>query len=62
MIAGHVSGRRGAWDFDCPETYRAFVTTADASGLGHVVRRIETGDRDQTPGGGRRWICSTRRV
>lgn len=56
MIAGAVSGRRGAWDFDCPETYRAFVATADASGLGDVVRRIEAGYCDQTPGGGRRWI------
>ena len=27
-----------------------------ASGLGDIVRRIETGYCDQTPGGGRRWI------
>lgn len=56
MIAGHVSGRRGAWDFDCPDTYRAFMATAEASGLGDVVSRIETGYCDQTPAGGRRWI------
>lgn len=56
MVAGLVSGRRGAWDFDCPDTYRAFVAAAEASGLGDVVRRIETGYCDQTPAGGRRWI------
>jgi hypothetical protein len=58
MIAGVVSGRRGAWDFDCPDTYRAFVAAADASGLGDVVRRIEAGYCDETPGGGRRWIVT----
>jgi hypothetical protein len=57
MIVGLVSGRRGAWDFDCPDTYAAFLATADASGLGEVVRRIEAGYCDQTPGGGRRWIA-----
>jgi putative DNA primase/helicase len=56
IIAGPVSGRRGAWDFDCPDTYRAFVAAAEASGLGAVVRRIEAGYCDETPAGGRRWI------
>ena len=56
MIAGLVSGRRGAWDFDCPDTYRAFVEAANASGLGKAVRRIEAGYCDETPAGGRRWI------
>ena len=56
MIAGLVSGRRGAWDFDCASTHAAFLAAADASGLGEVVRRIEAGYCDQTPGGGRRWI------
>jgi hypothetical protein len=56
MIAGPVSGWRYAWDFDCPHTYRAFVTAAHASGLGDVVRRIEDGYCDETPAGGRRWI------
>jgi hypothetical protein len=56
MIAGLVSGRRGAWDIDCSDTHRAFMAAADASGLGEVVQRIEAGYRDQTPGGGRRWI------
>ena len=40
MIAGPVSGHHAAWDFDCPDTYRAFVTAAEASGLGELVRRI----------------------
>ena len=56
MIAGPVSGHHAAWDFDCPDTYDAFVSAADATGLGEVVRRIETSYCDRTPGGGRRWI------
>jgi hypothetical protein len=56
MIAGLVSGRRGAWDFDCPDTHAAFIAAADARGLGEVVRRIEAGYCDQTPAGGRRWV------
>jgi hypothetical protein len=56
VIAGLVSGRRATWDFDCPDTYTAFMAAADASTLGDVVRRIEAGYCDQTPGGGRRWI------
>jgi hypothetical protein len=56
MLAGPVSGWRAAWDFDCHDTYRAFVAAAEASGLGDVVRRIEAGYSDQTPAGGRRWI------
>ena len=56
MIAGPVSGRRGAWDFDDADTHGAFVAAAKAGGLGDVVRRMEAGYSDQTPGGGRRWI------
>jgi AAA domain len=56
MIAGLVSGRRGAWDFDCPDTHAAFMVAAEASGLYDLVQRIEAGYCDQTPGGGRRWI------
>jgi putative DNA primase/helicase len=56
VIAGLVSGRRGTWDFDCPDTHATFTAAADASGLGELVRRIEAGYCDQTPGGGRRWI------
>ncbi len=56
VIAGLVSGRRGTWDFDCPDTHVTFMAAADASGLGDLVRRIEAGYCDQTPGGGRRWI------
>jgi hypothetical protein len=58
MIAGPVSGRGGAWDFDCLNTHTAFVAAAEASGLGDVVRRIEAGYCDETPGGGRRWIVT----
>jgi putative DNA primase/helicase len=56
VITGLVSGRRGAWDFDCPDTYVALLAVADASGLGDLVRRIETGYCDQTPAGGKRWL------
>ena len=56
VIAGLVSGRRGTWDFDCTDTHATFMAAADASRLGDLVRRIEAGYCDQTPGGGRRWI------
>ena len=56
MIAGIVSGRRGAWRIRLPHTYRAFVAAGDASGLGEVVRRIEAGYCDKTTAGGRRWV------
>ena len=56
MIAGPVSERRGTWDFDDLETYRAFVEAADQCGLGDVIKRIEAGYCDETPNGGRRWI------
>jgi hypothetical protein len=56
MIAGPASARHAAWDFDCPDTYRDFVAAAEASGLGELVRLIESGYCDETPAGGRRWI------
>src|SRR5689334_19530564 len=33
MVAGPVSGHRGSWDFDCAETYDAFLETARHCGL-----------------------------
>jgi hypothetical protein len=56
MISGAVSGFRECWDFDDPDVYAAFLASADACGVGDVVRRIESGYCDQTPAGGRRWI------
>jgi hypothetical protein len=56
LIAGPVSGDRIAWDFDGPDIYHAFVAAAEGSGLGELVRRIEAGYCDETPGGGTRWI------
>jgi len=55
MIAGASSGCE-AWDFDCAETYAAYLAAADACGLAEVLERIRGGYEDRTPGGGRRWI------
>jgi hypothetical protein len=55
MVTGAVSGNTETWDFDDRPTYEAFVELARASGLGHVVDRIESGYCDDTAGGGVRW-------
>ena len=56
IVAGVASGHRECWDFDCPETFEAFITAANACGLGDVVSRIRAGYEDETPADGRRWI------
>lgn len=56
VVAGPVSGHVESWDFDCPETFDAFVEAAASCGLGDVVRRIRAGFENMTPGGGRRWL------
>ena len=58
VIAGLVSDRREAWDFDDLDTYGAFVDRARHTGLGEVIERIERGYCDATPGNGRRWLVS----
>ena len=58
MIAGPVSGHRETWDFDCAETFTAFIAAADASGLGDVVQRMRDGYEDRTPSGGHRWLVT----
>jgi putative DNA primase/helicase len=57
VVTGKVSGYVEVWDFDDPATYQAFVAAARACGLGEVVDRIEVGYRDDTPGGGSRWLA-----
>lgn len=56
MVAGAVSGLAECWDFDCADTFDAFVAMANDVGLGDLVHRIRQGYEDRTPGGGRRWI------
>ncbi len=56
MVAGAVSGSRLCWDFDCADTFVAFMAAAEACGLADVVSRIRTGYEDRTPNGGTRWI------
>src|SRR3954469_17682834 len=58
MVAGAVSGSRECWDFDTADVFEAFVSAADACGLGTVVHRVRAGYEDRTPGGGRRWIVT----
>jgi hypothetical protein len=58
MLAGPVSAFRECWDFDCPDTFEAFVSTAGSIGLGDVVARIRAGYEDRTPRDGVRWIVT----
>jgi hypothetical protein len=53
---GVLGGHLDPWDFDCPDTYHAFVAGAVSGGLGDVVDRIRAGFEAETPGGGRRWL------
>ena len=57
VVGGDVSGRLDPWDFDCADTFEAFVQAAHACGLGAIVDRIRQGYEDQTPSGGRRWLA-----
>ena len=44
------------FEFDCGDTYRAFLDVASASGLGELIDRIRTGYEESTPGGGIHWF------
>jgi putative DNA primase/helicase len=56
VVAGPVSAETECGDFDCRETYDAFLKTAKATGLGSIVERIIAGFCDHTPGNGVRWL------
>jgi hypothetical protein len=57
VVSGAVSHTE-SWDFDCADTFDAFIQAAHATGLGAVVDRIRAGYEDATPNGGRRWIVA----
>jgi hypothetical protein len=62
VIAGAVSNQVEAWDFDDREAYEAFVASGRATGIGHLIDRIEAGYCDDTPSGGVRWLLRYPRV
>lgn len=51
-VCGPVSGDLECLDFDDAQTYRTFLDTAEAVGLGGLLNRIRAGCEDETPGGG----------
>ena len=56
IVCGTISGNLEALDFDCPETYRAFVDLARETHLRALVERVESGYLEETPAGGRHWL------
>lgn len=56
IICGAVSGNLEALEFDCRDTYDAFLGLAREAGLEDVIERLETGYVEDTPGGGVHWL------
>ena len=46
----------GVAEFDCRDTYDAFLEAAVEAGLGELVNRVRTGYEEFTPGGGVHWL------
>ena len=44
------------FEFDCRDTYDAFLDAADEAGLRDLVDRVRTGYEEFTPGGGVHWL------
>jgi hypothetical protein len=44
------------FEFDCRDTYDAFLDLAPEAGLGDLVNRIRTGYEEYTPSGGVHWL------
>ncbi len=49
-------GSLECFEFDCRDTYDAFLETATELGLGELVNRIRTGYEEFSPGGGVHWL------
>lgn len=56
IICGAVSGNLECLEFDCRDTYDAFLGLAREAGLEDVIERLETGYVEDTPGGGVHWL------
>jgi predicted P-loop ATPase len=52
VISGAVSGNLEAFEFDDADAYQHFKDIADDAGLGAVIRKLETGYIESSPGGG----------
>lgn len=55
-VCGPASGNLECFEFDDDETYRAFLTAAEAVGLGSLLERIANGYEEETPGRGVHWL------
>lgn len=56
FVCGAVSGGLELFEFDDRKTYERFKGVAEATGLGELVRRVEAGYLEDTPGGGVHWF------
>lgn len=62
IFTGRISGNVVLFEFDDALTYRRFLGSADALGLGDLVQRIEAGYVEDTPSGGVHWLVRVPRV
>ena len=55
-VTGPVSGNLEAFEFDDSECYQHFKDVADEAGLGGLIRRLEAGYLESSPGGGYHYL------
>lgn len=56
LITGRISGCLTAFEFDCRETYEAFLEAAQEIEFDWLIERIRQGYEERTPGGGIHWL------
>lgn len=56
LITGAISKNLEMFEFDCRDTYDAFMEVARQSGLEGLVSRLESGYVEDTPAGGVHWL------
>jgi hypothetical protein len=56
VVCGALSGNLELFDFDCRDTYDEYKRTAHALGYSDLIRRVEAGYCEDTPGGGVHWF------
>ena len=59
LVCGRVSGGLECFEFDDRAAYDQFKDTAQQTGLGDLVERIERGYCEDTPSGGVHWLYRT---
>ncbi|NJM11481.1 MAG: bifunctional DNA primase/polymerase [Synechococcaceae cyanobacterium SM1_2_3] len=55
-VTGPVSGNLEAFEFDDADCYQHFKDVADEAGLGGLIRKLEAGYLESSPGGGYHYL------